>query len=704
MLNKLLLRQSNRVLRWFELGNVRAYHSSWSPLASRFNANPIKKPVEPQSETGLFGVPELKTTSGFKDITQNVVVKTESLIAEALSPSRSRKMTQIFDEMSDELCKVADLAEFVRLAHPREDFRQAAEESCQTASTLVEQLNTHKTLFGSLEHVVMHGDKMPTTAMDQHVAKMFMYDFQQCGIHRDDKDRKQIVDLNYRIMSAGQYFMSQTLNPRYFPTNIVPDKIARCFPVVKNKLVVSALNADSDNPAIREAAYKLFLYPDQKQKELLTEILQCRQELATICGFPTYAHRALASSTVESPELVNEFIEATSKKLRPIANSDFSTLLDLKQSQYGKGFDLQAWDVPYYSSAFKKNWLKASTSEYSPYFSLGACMEGINHVFQSLYGVTFQYAESSPGEIWHHDVYKLDVVHETEGQLGTIYCDFYDRPGKPNQDSHFTIRGGKALANGTYQNPIVVVLLSMPSPRWNGPTLLSPPMVDNLFHELGHAMHSMLGRTEYQHVTGTRCSTDFAEVPSILMEYFTSDERVLNKFARHYQTGQAMPTDQLKRLCASKHLLSASETQLQLFYSAMDQKFHGNYDEWVVTKSSTDILREMQERYYSVPYVEGTAWQLRFTHLVGYGAKYYSYLVSRAIASSIWYTYFEKDPLNREQGERFRRECLAYGGGLPSKRLVENFLKQEITPSYLADNLIGEIEGNNHKINTFQQT
>uniref|UniRef100_A0A182NH99 Peptidase M3A/M3B catalytic domain-containing protein n=1 Tax=Anopheles dirus TaxID=7168 RepID=A0A182NH99_9DIPT len=597
--------------------------STWSPLTTAFNTRPEKRINFTKNEVGLFGIPELTSFEGFYALKEKAIFKTDDLIEEATSPNRTRKMVMIFDELSDTLCKVADLSEFIRLAHPAANFCTAAEDACITISGIVEKLNTHKRLYGALKAVVDHGDRLETTDVDRHVARLFLFDFEQSGIHLEEAAR-------------------------------------------------------------------------QRQERLLSELLKARHELATVCGFPTYADRALKASTVETPEMVGLFLDALNEQLQPRAAKDFSIMQKMKTAECGFQVPLAAWDTPYFTASLKRKYLQASASEFSPYFSLGACMEGLNLLTKSLFGITLENTEMQPGESWFHDIYKLAVVHESEGLLGYIYCDLFERQGKPNQDCHFTIQGGKVLPDGSFQNPIVVVMLNLTQPRWSGPSLLTPSMVDNLFHEMGHAMHSMLARTEYQHVTGTRCSTDFAEVPSVLMEYFASDPRVLRSFAKHFQTQEPMPESMIERLCASKHLFTASETQLQVFYSALDQAYHGGHG--VHAGSTTQTLQKVQDTYYGLPYVENTAWQLRFSHLVGYGAKYYSYLISRAIASWIWQTYFERDPFSRTQGEKYRRGCLAYGGGIPSRLLVSNFLGREITATNLTSSLVNEIDTSSERL------
>ncbi|XP_053675991.1 mitochondrial intermediate peptidase [Anopheles nili] len=692
---KMLLR-----IRTFSLAK---FVSTWSPLTTAFNTRPEKRINFTKNEVGLFGIPELTSHEGFYVLKEKALLRTDNLIEEATSLNRTRKMVVIFDELSDTLCKVADLSEFIRLAHPAANYCTAAEDACITISGIVEKLNTHKKLYHSLRQVVDNGDGdnvfQETTDVDRHVAGLFLFDFEQSGIHLEEAARKRVVYLNDCILQLGQQFMAGAVHPRRIPRTILPEAILPIFASDGENVLVSGLYADSANDMAREAAYRLFLHPDERQEHLLAELLKSRYQLATVCGFSTYAHRALKASTAETPEMVGSFLDALNEQLQPRAAKDFAIMQQMKMAESGSGggAPLAAWDTPYFTCSLKRKFLRAGASEFSPYFSLGACMEGLNLLMSSLFGITLNNTTMEPGESWHHDIYKLAVTHETEGLLGYIYCDFFERQGKPNQDCHFTIQGGKALPNGAgFQNPIVVVMLNLAQPRWSGPTLLTPSMVDNLFHEMGHAMHSMLARTEYQHVTGTRCSTDFAEVPSVLMEYFASDPRVLRSFAKHFQTQEPMPQDMLERLCASKHLFAASETQLQVFYSALDQAYHG--EGGGVHQHTTDTLQAIQAKYYGLPYVPRTAWQLRFSHLVGYGAKYYSYLMSRAIASWIWDAYFQRDPFSRSQGEKYRRGCLAYGGGIPSRLLVSNFLGKDITPNNLTTSLINEIDSYSERL------
>ena len=663
--------------------------NTWSALATAFNTITKEKfKHHLKKETGLFGIPELKTPEGFHILKDNAISQTNMLITESINPNRTHKMVEIFDDMSDTLCKVADLAEFIRIAHPDKQYVEAAESTCLSVSDMVEKLNTHREIYDALKHVVDNGDIQKTSTVDDHVAKLFLHDFEQCAIHLPESIREHVVQLNYYILQVGQKFMAGTGNARAVDVNILPASIRQYFTVKDNKVIVQGLYVDSSNYLVREAAYRVFLYPDEEQEYLLQELLNSRYNLAKLCGFPSYAHRAVKGSTVETPEVVHEFLDILNKNIKSKAQQDFKEMQKMKDSESLTKQNIMLWDTTYFTLKAKKTWLNTSLNEFTPYFSLGSCMDGINNLTKALYGVKLESVPVLPGEVWANNIHKIAVIDENETVLGYIYCDFFEREGKPNQDCHFTIRGGRELPDGSYQNPIVVLMLSLPLPTWNKPCLLSPASVENLFHEMGHALHSMLGRTKYQHVTGTRCSTDFAEVPSILMEYFASDPRVVSTFAKHFETLEPIPPMLLEKLYTSKNIFCASELQNQICYSKLDQVYHSKKLE----KSTTDVLREVQEKYYELPYVENTAWQLRFSHLVGYGAKYYSYLISRAIASWIWQTYFQIDPLNRTAGDRYRKECLAHGGGKPPSKLVSDFLNQEASANNFAKSLLNEID------------
>uniref|UniRef100_A0A8C9RLN9 Mitochondrial intermediate peptidase n=1 Tax=Scleropages formosus TaxID=113540 RepID=A0A8C9RLN9_SCLFO len=572
-------------VRHTEVRHILRNVTTWSPVGAAFNVRPQRR-VELWEKNGLFGVPELSSPGGFEVTSERALKETEQLVDTVCKNPPGASTVQAFDQLSDSLCKVADLADFIKVAHPDPAFREAAEKACLKIGTMVEKLNTNVDLCKCLKDLLDNKEVM--AALDpetRRVAELFMFDFEISGIHLDEKKRRKAVNLHVKLLDLNNEFLVGSHLPNKIEKRALPEHIRHHFSLDGNYIQIGGLHAESSDELVREAAYKIFLYPNQNLMKCLDELLSCRDKLAKLVGYESFAHRALKGTMAKTPGEVTIL-------------ASFATTL----------------------CCFMYN---IEPSLYSPYLSLGSCMEGLNSLFSQLLGVSFQTEQPKIGEVWSEDVRKLAVVHETEGLLGYIYCDFFQRLGKPHQDCHFTIRGGRRMQNGEYQLPVVVLMLNLPHPGQSAPTLLTPGMMENLFHEMGHAMHSMLGRTRYQHVTGTRCSTDFAEVPSILMEYFATDYRVVNQFARHYQTGQA--------------------------------------------------------------------WQLRFSHLVGYGAKYYSYLMSRAVASMVWRQCFFRNPLDREMGERYRREMLAHGGGKEPMLMVQGMLQKQPTIEDFVDALVSEL-------------
>jgi len=677
----------------------RRYVSSLPPLTAAFNT---KHSVQfkfnwLQNKTGLFGLPELKTSQGWVELKEKCFDNCAELVEEVVSEKRKRNVAVIFDDLSDELCRVADMAEFVRLAHPDEATALAAQDACIAISGLVETLNTHTGIFIKLQAAVQDGDINHESDVDKHVAKLFLQDFLQCGIHLPDAEREKVVELNDSILRLGQQFSAGCHRPRVIAPEMLPEHVRHLFSVERNgSILVSGQHFDSPSDLAREVAYKVYYSPDKQQETLLRSLLDQRHQLATLCGYNSFSERAVTYSLAQSPHNIQSFLESLSTKLPSRLDVEYKVMSHMKRTANPMGTDLSAWDVPFLSSTAKHTWFSLDLENVSQYFSLGVAMEGLNSLFQSIYGVELMVETAEEGELWSSDVCKI-AVRDSTHLLGHIYCDFFRRPGKPLQDCHFTIRGGRDKSDGSYQDPIVVLMLNLTPPTRTTPTLLSPGALDNLFHEMGHAMHSMLGRTKYQHVTGTRCSTDFAEVPSTLMEYFASDPRVLHKINKHYKTGEKLPEDIIEKLCSTKKIFSALDLQSQLFYSSMDQMFHNSQ----CPEDSGDLtsrLQSVKQSCHGLPGAPSAAYHHRFSHLVGYGARYYSYMMARSVASAIWQKSFQDDPFSREAGVRYREECLSHGGGKPSHLLVGDYLDCQLSPQQLADALIAEVDTKQHQL------
>jgi len=212
---------------------------------------------------------------------------------------------------------------------------------------------------------------------------------------------------------------------------------------------------------------------------------------------------------------------------------------------------------------------------------------------------------------------------------------------------------------------------------------------------MGHAIHSILGRTKYQHVAGTRCPTDFAEVPSNLMECFFNDPRILSKVCRD-KSGRALSLDQASVLIQSKQLFGTFHSLQQILYATMDLEIHGEYAlpiaEGKIT--STKVYEKLYKTAFPMLHCpEHYAYHQRMIHIVTYGAKYYSYLVAKASASLIYQNLFSEDPFSRINGSKWAK-VQSYGGEYPSEQLLKYVLGASPTVDELAARLAEKVSQN----------
>lgn len=393
-------------------------------------------------------------------------------------------------------------------------------------------------------------------------------------------------------------------------------------------------------------------------------------------GCKSYAEFAIRPNMAASADVVLSFLEDLSNIVKHKADEEFKVIQDFKRRACSeKSADLEPWDEDYFIGMMKSSVNNLDASVVAKYFPLSQCLKGLNVLVESLFGATFHQIPMRDGESWHPDVIKLSLHHPDEGDLGFMYLDLYSRKGKYQGCAHFAVQGGRRLPDSHYQLPIIALICNFSSSS-GITTRLSHGDVETLFHEFGHALHSLLSRTEYQHFSGTRVALDVAETPSNLFECYAWDYRVLKTFALDETTGDAIPEKLVKALNASRNMFPATELQRQIFYSIMDLTLFGEQVSKPIDTIST--VADLKRKHTSSKYAEGTHWHTRFTHLINYGAGYYTYLYARCFATTIWQELCKEDPLSRSVGSAIRDKFLQYGGSKDPSSLLKDFAGDSI--------------------------
>lgn len=428
-------------------------------------------------------------------------------------------------------------------------------------------------------------------------------------------------------------------------------------------------NAD-DEQARKELEFKFNRRGGQENVDLLEKTLTLRREIARLLGYKNHAELRLEDRMAKNPKTVMAFLKDLQKKLKPLGKKEDKEMIAYKNSKTGKNSrTLYSWESGYWSNKFRKENLELDSEKIKEYFPSQVVIDGMLDLFGGVFGITFEPVDIP---VWHPDVKAFKIKDKASGELvAYFYMDLYPREGKYKHAACFGLVEGEEKQDGTYQNPFVAIVANLNKPSGDTPSLLKHSEVETLFHEFGHVLHNALTKAKYSAFSGTSVSWDFVEAPSQMLERWAWDPQVLKKISRHYQTGEALPDDLIKRMIAAKNFGAGGMYLRQDFFAQYDMSLH-TAD---TTPDTTKLYFELTKKIRGLPLTKGTIPQASFGHIMGgYDAGYYGYLWSEVIAEDFFGEFKKNGIFNPETGLKFRREILEKGGTLDEEKMVENFL------------------------------
>lgn len=419
----------------------------------------------------------------------------------------------------------------------------------------------------------------------------------------------------------------------------------------------------------------------RKNVDRLERMLALRAEKARLLDYATFADYRVETRMAQTAENVAAFYADLQPKLRRKALADLEEFNAAKREHTGDpDASLDAWDFSFYRNWLLREKYAVDTQLVRQYFSLDAVTEGMFEVYQDLFGIRFSditevaRTTGSP-PIWHEDV-RVFQVHDadTGNFLGDFYIDLHPRPGKYSHAAQFPIKIRKLWMDGNMTMPRVALVCNFTKPTATEPSLLSHGEVETYFHEFGHCLHSILTEVDMYEFAGTAVARDFVEAPSQMLENWIWDAGILGRFARHYETGEALPAEVLSSMVAAKNLGSGLSAEGQVYLGMMDFMFHTDPDGDVDTSA---VREEAYARTRLFPVTENLVGQASFGHLVGYEAGYYGYLWSLVYAADMFSRFEAEGIMNTETARDYRKKVLARGGTVPALQMVTEFLGRE---------------------------
>ncbi|HUJ28213.1 MAG TPA: M3 family metallopeptidase [Myxococcales bacterium] len=631
---------------------------------------PNDAPEAPRSRDPLPGVNAASLLSStpqvFAEANASHLARARAAVARLKSAPPSLDTLRAWDEATGLISDASARASLLRSVHPDAAMRDAGERCEQEAEALATELSLDPAVHRPLSQVDASGEDEATRWYLFRVLR----DFRRAGVDKDEPTRAKVRALNEELVRIGQEFQ-RNIRDDVKRIEVTREELAGLpddYVAAHAGGVVTTDYPDyipfmtySRSSAARERLWRVNRQRAHPQNlEVLDRMLSRRYQLARLLGYASWAAYVTEDKMIGSDKAAGEFIEKIASAAEARAKRDYETLR-------GSLERVEAWDSEHLKEMVRAEKFGFDSQSVRPYFELSRVLDGVLETTARMFGIEYRRAADAP--VWHADVMGYDVLEQGRA-VGRFYLDLYPRDGKYKHAAQFTVASGvrgAALPEGA-------LVCNFPRPG----KLLEHSEVVTFFHEFGHLLHHIFGgHTRWAGVSGVRTEWDFVEAPSQMLEEWCWDAGVLQRFARHVETGAPIPADLVQRMRAADEFGKGLRVRQQMFYAATSLRFHDRDPKGL---DSTALANELQEKYTPFRAVPGTYFQESFGHLEGYSAIYYTYMWSLVIAKDLFGAFRREGLLSPAPAARYRRAVLEPGGSRPAAELVKSFLGRE--PSF----------------------
>ncbi|MDD3371078.1 MAG: M3 family metallopeptidase [Alphaproteobacteria bacterium] len=606
-----------------------------------------------------------------------------------------------------DLDRIGTVLEVFCLANNNDALRDIEEIVAQENSRHSSELSLDRKMFDRVNAVFARKDELGLTVEQAVLLDVMHKKYIRAGVHLEGERKERLKAINEQLALSTKKFMSNTVKSVAAFRRVVDDEAEleglpeRAMNLYRQQardagmdggflLLLEPYPRDimvyAKNRALREEIYTASRLTscggEFDNKGLIKDILGLRHEKAQLLGFDTYASFVLSDRMARDIPTVSAFLEQNLAVYKPAAEKDYKALAAFAAKRDGLD-DLKSWDVSYYNNLMKEELFDFKAETLRPYFDLEKVLGGLCLHAEKLFGLKFRPAAQGAYPVYHPDVKTFDVVDKKTGtQIGVFYGDYYARPGSKKGGAWMIPFRSRGVIRGKDELPLVTNNSNFPKPMPGQPTLLSFSDVQEVFHEFGHALHELLGEGRYPELTGSNVKWDFVELPSQLMENWVAEPEVLETFARHYETGEVIPSALVDKIKETNNFNISITALDQTFLGMLDLAYYSTDPAKI---ESVDAFETNLASRTQILKPERGLMSTRFMHIFsgGYAAGYYGYKWTEVLDADVFEAFKTKGLYDPDLSGRLRRTIFAKGGTVEPDALYVQMMGRDPDPNAL---------------------